>query len=159
MVAAFLSRFGLKSLKVGSPVLSVIEAAAQSDLRIQPGHLRPAERPQASDSSHGHRPWTGSQPMRTSRGSGIPSSGSVTISDSSFSKLSSKIYQGQPAPIVGSNEGLRHGREPVPGQGSVYLGRGTSNYEGPLRYSSKVNSGTYWTLTLLDIDPSLPQPR
>lgn len=149
MVDAFLSRFGLKSLKVGSPVLSILEAAGQSDLRSSQ-HTFDLLNAQSLDRATGialDRIGADEDLVRLTES---PASGTVTITDASFTKVSSKIYQGQPAPIVGSNRVYVTDASPFPATGSIYVGRGTGNYEGPLAYSSRVNNGTYWTLNLVD---------
>jgi uncharacterized phage protein gp47/JayE len=149
LVNAFLSRFGLKSLKVGSPVLSILEAAAQSDLRSSQD-IFDLLNAKSLDRA------TGTALDRIGRDEGLerfsesPATGVVTITDSSFVKISSKVYQGQPAPIVGSSTLFVADASSFPASGRVFVGRGTNNYEGPLNYSSKTDNGTYWTLTLSD---------
>lgn len=149
MTSAFLSRFGLKALKVGSPVLSIIEAAAQSDLRSSQDIftlLNSIDIEQA----------TGVALDRIGADEGLfrfgdsPSSGVVTIFDSSFTKISTKIYQGQPAPIVGSTTiYVTDASEFTAPSGAIYLGRGTANFEGPIAYSTAPTSvGTYWSIDL-----------
>jgi hypothetical protein len=77
-----------------------------------------------------------------------PASGFVTISDSSFVKISTKVFQGTPAPIIGTTSINVVNATGFASTGNVYIGRGTTNYEGPIPYSSVSNNGTYWTITL-----------
>lgn len=133
---------------VGSAILSILESAAQSDLR----------------SSQDIFDLLNSTSLESAQGEALikqgldedlrmlgqrPSSGYVTISDSSITKIASNIYQGGSAPIPGSVIVLVDDASAFPASGEIYLGRGTSNYEGPLAYSSVVFSGTYWTITLV----------
>jgi hypothetical protein len=67
-----------------------------------------------------------------------PASGPVTISDTSFNKISSKVFQGTPAPIVGSVKVNVTDASQLP-QLRQYLHRPrTNNYEGPIPYTSKL---------------------
>lgn len=147
MVDALLARLGLPALKVGSPALSIIEAAAQSDFRASQdifGLLNSMSLDRA----------TGQALKRIGDDEGViqigrtAATGTLTIGDSSFTKISSSVYQGGAAPIVGTTSLKVKDASLFPATGSIYIGRNTSNYEGPLAYSAKVNSGSYWTLTL-----------
>lgn len=147
MIDAFLSRFGLRALKIGSPVLSMLESAAQSQLRSSEDIFELLEASSLDQATGDALDRIGADedlPRFTQN----PASGPVTISDTSFSKISSKVFQGTAAPIVGSTKVNVTDGSQFPASGSVYIGRGTSNYEGPLAYTSKVNAGNYWTLNL-----------
>jgi hypothetical protein len=74
--------------------------------------------------------------------------GLVTIGDSTFTKKSTRIYQGGSSPIVGSVAIAVESTVSWPASGQVYLGRNTSNSEGPLAYSSITDNGSYFTLNL-----------
>lgn len=147
MVDALLARLGLPALKVGSPALSIIEAAAQSDFRASQdifGLLNSMSLDRA----------TGQALKRIGDDEGViqigrtAATGTLTIGDSSFTKISSSVYQGGAAPIVGTTTLKVKDATLFPATGSVYIGRNTANYEGPLAYSAKTNVGSYWTLTL-----------
>lgn len=147
MVDAFLSRYGLRSLKVGSPVLSILESVAQSQLRSSEDIFTLLEA-QSLDNAEGVALDRIGADESTPRITQTPSTGSVTITDTSFTKISSKIFQGTAAPIAGSTVINVLDASAWGSTGSIYLGRGTSNYEGPIAYTSKVNNGTYWTINL-----------
>lgn len=142
-----LSKLGLPSLRVGNPALSIIEAAAQSDLRSSQDIFN------LLNSTSLDRA-TGTALDRIGADEDIPriglkaSSGVVTISDTSFTKLQSNIFQGLPAPIIGAVIINVADALLFPASGSVYIGRGTTNYEGPIPYTSKTNNINYWTLNL-----------
>lgn len=147
MQDGFLSRFGLSGMKKGSAVLSILEAAAQSDVRnsqdifslLNAIALKRAKGP-ALD--------------RIGADEGVPrqlesrTTGSVSLGDSSITKVATRISQASPAPIAGSVAINVVDASSFPGAGAIYLGRGTSNYEGPLAYNGRTNNGTNWTLTL-----------
>lgn len=147
MIESLISRQGLTSLRAGSPLLSILEAAAQADLRSS-NDLFQLLNSISLDTS------TGLALLRIGQEEGVnqitetPATGTVTITDTSFDKIESRVYQGLPPPIVGSTSLNVADATLFPSTGSIYLGRGTSNYEGALVYSAKVNNSTHWTLTL-----------
>jgi uncharacterized phage protein gp47/JayE len=147
MIDAFLSRYGLKALKVGSPVLSIMESAAQSDLRSSQD-IFDLLNSNTLDRANGLALDRIGRDEGLVRKTERAASGLVTVGDSRYTKIASKVYQGQPAPIVGSVKLYVTDASSFPATGQLYVGRGTPNYEGPLSYTSKVNNGTYWTLTL-----------
>lgn len=147
MLDAFLSKTGLPSVRVGSPTLSFIEAGAQSDLRNSQDifNLLNAN---SLDRATGQALDRIGADEDVERIGESPASGFVTITDTSFDKLETKIFQGLPAPIVGSDKVYVADALDFPASGQIYIGRGTTNYEGPLNYTSKVNNTNYWTLNL-----------
>jgi len=76
------------------------------------------------------------------------STGRVTIKDSSFQKISTKIYAGASAPNLGSSVLKVSDASSFPASGSVYIGRGTNNIEGPIQYNSITPVGGYFELNL-----------
>lgn len=147
MIDAYLSKIPLKRLKVGSPVLSFLEATSQSDLRSSQDIFNLLKSSSLDNATKDALDRLGADEGLT-RITQSKSSGAVNIIDVSFTKISTRVYQGTAAPIVGSALINVVDASSFPASGSVYIGRNTSNYEGPLSYTSKVNNGTYWTLTL-----------
>lgn len=147
MLDAFLSRYGLRNIKAGSPILSIFESAAQSDLRNSQDIFEILNSI-SLDRAEGQALDRIGLDEDTPRFVETPASGYVTIGDESFTKISSKVFQGKPAPIVGTTSLYVADASSFTSTGSIYIGRGTSNYEGPIAYSAKINNGTYWTLTL-----------
>ena len=145
---SLLSHLGIPSIQIGSPILSIIEAAAQSDLRNSQDIFANLNA-QSLDRADGQaldRIGADEDLLRIGESS---ASGLVTITDSSFVKAQTSLFQGQPAPIVGSSKLYVADASSFASDGSVYVGRGTTNYEGPLTYvGAPVNSGSYWTLNL-----------
>ncbi len=146
-IDAFLSHQGIKNLRVGSPILSILEAAAQSDTRSSQDIFQLLASIEI-DRAFGLALKRIGDSEKVPQQQESPASGTVTVSDSSFTKKSSKLFQGSPAPIAGSVAVDVIDALDWPASGSVYLGRGTPNYEGPLAYSSKTDAGTHWTLNL-----------
>jgi type VI secretion system secreted protein VgrG len=76
-------------------------------------------------------------------------SGLVNVYDTSFTKISTNVYSGTPAPNVGSTVINVSNAGAFPASGAVYLGRGTPDVEGPISYATPpVQLGSYWTITL-----------
>lgn len=147
MVDAVLARLGLPSLKVGSPTLSIIEASAQSDLRSSQDIFNLLNSLSLDRASGQALDRLGADEQVPRIGE-TPSSGRLSIGDSSFAKLATRIYQGGASPIVGTTALPVEDAAAFPATGSVYIGRGTTNLEGPLAYTAKTNLGSFWTLTL-----------
>jgi uncharacterized phage protein gp47/JayE len=147
MLDALLSKLGFPSVRVGSGTLSIIEAAAQSDLRSSQDIFNLLNST-SLDRATGQALDRLGNDEDAPRYAQSPASGAVTISDTSFTKVSTKIFQGRPPPIVGSAVLYVTDALLFPASGSVYVGRGTNNYEGPLAYTSKTNNINYWTLNL-----------
>lgn len=147
MLDALLSRLGLPTLQVGNPMLSILEAAAQSDLRSSQDIFNLLEAIRL-DLATGDALRAIGESERVQIQEQKAATGFVTISDSTFTKLASSVFQGQPAPIVGSTVLYVADALNWPSTGSLYIGRGTTNYEGPLTYTAVVSSGGYWTITL-----------
>lgn len=144
------SRLGIKKLRPGGILLTMLEASSQSDFRRSADVFRGLEEVNLDAQEGEALDRIGNDedcPRRRKRAA----SGFVTISDTAFTKKSSTIYHGKGAPIVGSTTVyVTKGDtfDTAPSTGDVYLGRGTQNYEGPLAYSAKVDVSSYWQLTV-----------
>lgn len=147
MLDSYTSRTGIRRAKVGNPQLSAMEAAARSDVRQSQDVFNGLASNNLDNSE-------GTALDRIGNAEQVPrlllrkSTGSVTVTDTSFSKKSTKVYQGLGAPIVGSVALNVADTTSWPGSGSVYVGRNTPNVEGPLSYSSITSHGSYSTLNL-----------
>jgi hypothetical protein len=147
MIDAFLSRYGIRGMYTGSPVLAMMESAAQSDLRSSQD-IFDLLRSQSLELATGVALDRLGLDENRARLTESASSGTVTIGDSSFTKVSTKVYGGKPPPITGATTVYVADASGFDASGEVYLGRGTNNYEGPLAYSAKTDLGSYWSLTL-----------
>jgi len=146
---AFLARQGLPSLQVGSPVLSIFEAAAQSDFRSSQdffGLLNSLSLDLATGTAL-DRIAADEGTARIPEG---PSTGTGTVSDPGFTKIQTRVYQGGSAPVIGTTALVVEDGSLFTPTGSLYIGRGTTNYEGPIAYTA-VTAGpgnSYYTITL-----------
>lgn len=147
LVDAFLAAQGISNIRVGSPILSILEATAQSDLRSSQDIFELLNSI-SLDLAEGLALERIGNDENITKIQASAATGTVTISDISFTKISSKLSAATPAPIVGSVVINVVDASLWPASGQLYIGRGTPNYEGPLSYTSKVDVGTHWTLNL-----------
>lgn len=147
MVAAFLARYPIHDLKIGSPILSILEASAQSDLRNTADIFKFLASVNL-DSAEGTALDKILADEGTQRIGASPSSGLVTIGDSRFTKKSTTVYHATPAPLVGTTTVNVTNASGWATTGFLYIGRGTDNYEGPIAFNNIVYNGTYYVITL-----------
>jgi hypothetical protein len=140
LLGTFSARSGIQTLKVGGSILTALEAAAQSDLRNTQDVFNVLDLEDFSR-LRGSALDFKAQSEGLERLSATPSSGSIDILDTGFSKISSKIYSGIVPPTAGSIIVFVADYDSFPSSGSVYIGRGTVNNEGPLAYTKSVISG------------------
>ncbi len=147
MLRAYLSKTGINDLNTGSAVTAFFEAVALSVARSS-GDVFQLLRDLSVDRAEGDALRNIAKDEGLQDLPARVASGQVTITDTSFSKISTKIYAGANAPNIGSTTILVSDASSFTATGSVYLGRGTPNVEGPLPYSAKTPVGSYWQLTL-----------
>jgi hypothetical protein len=147
MLTTFSANFGLPQLKVGSPILRILQSAAQSVFRSTNNVFTLLRNNDINQT-------TGQALINAAAKEGLtpipetPATGAIRVTDTTFSKISTKIYPGTPSPVVGTTVIFVIDASTFPGSGSLYLGRDTTNYEGPIAYTSTANLGTYWSITL-----------
>ena len=151
LLDSFLSRTGLSKIRPGSPLLSIMMAAAQSDLRSSKDTFDLLNS-NSLDRATGLALDRLGADENCPRLSESPSSGSVTVGDSSITRVATTVYQGRPAPIVGASVVYVADASAFDTSGSIYVGRGTLNVEGPLAYTSITPTpptpGTYYAINL-----------
>jgi hypothetical protein len=147
LIDGFRSKQGVRALRVGGGILSTLEAAARGDLRSSQDIFNLLNSI-ALDKATGLALDRIGADESTPRLQQAPATGTASIGDSSFTKISTTLFQGLASPIVGTTSLNIADGSGFPNTGAVYLGRGTPNYEGPISYSSVSNAGTHWVLTL-----------
>lgn len=147
MLRGLQSRTGLSDLNTGSVVLSILEAASEADFLITSDIFAALDSIDINRAEKTSLELLANQEGLTK----IPasrSSGGVTIADTSFTKLSTNLYAAKPAPIIGSTILYVNDASTWATSGSLYIGRGTINVEGPLPYTSIAAVGVYSAITL-----------
>ena len=147
-VNTLLTKLGLSGLTVGGPLLSVMETVATGQARTN-ADLFAMLASQDLDNCTGTALINrGADEGLTPINATYAQQNNLVITDTSFTPITSSVYQGAPAPIAGSSAVVILTNTSFPSTGAIYIGRGTLNYEGPLNYSSITNSGAYSTINL-----------
>lgn len=82
------------------------------------------------------------------RNTAAKASGFITVSDSNITKRSTTLYPVKPAPIAGTSVIFVNNASEWSPSGTLYIGRGTPNFEGPINYTSIVDNGAFYTINL-----------
>ncbi len=147
MIRSLQSRIGLSDDTIGSVTLNLLETAAQSDFLVNSNILAALDSISIDRATGTILDNIGfSESLR--RVPASKASGPVTISDTSFTKISTQIYPNRPPPISGATIIYINDGSSFPAAGQVYIGRGTAQIEGPLTYSAIAQVGAYYQLTL-----------
>ena len=142
MIATFVARYGISSLQVGGPILTFLEANSQSQTRNTQDILAALTARNLDAVEGAALDLIGEEEGRQGRRiTATPSFGYVTVSDSSFSKQWSPLYQGATPPVLGTlslsvSDAASFYTHGGTNAGSLYVGRGTPNEEGPLSYTA-----------------------
>jgi len=147
MLATYTSKIGVNDLNVGSAVTLFFETMAQAVYRAS-GDTFSILRDFSVDRAEGEALKRIAKEERVFPEPARIATGKVTITDTSFDKISTKIYAGTPPPNIGSTEVYASDASEFPATGSIYIGRGTSNIEGSIAYSSITNVGGFYIFNL-----------
>jgi hypothetical protein len=147
MSDTFLSRSALPEIKIASPVDALFTAWAQSGARSTQGSFAALAARTLAAAKGADLDAIG-ELRGIRRQKDTAASGSVTVTDQTFVKVATSLYQGSPAPVVGSTTIEVSDASSFAATGSVYIGRGTKNYEGPIAYTAKTDLGGRWSLSL-----------
>ena len=147
MLSTYMAKIGVNDLNVGSAVTSFFEAMAQAVYRSS-GDTFSILRDFSVDRAEGEALQRLAEEERVVPQPARVATGKITITDTSFSKISSKIYAGGTPPNVGSTIIQVSDASEFTTSGSLYIGRGTPNIEGPIAYSGVVQIGSFWEITL-----------
>lgn len=148
MLSSYAASIGINDFNTGSINLSFFEVVALTTARasgdlLQVLNLFSVDRA-TGDALQRLALEYGVNPAKAQAASGL-----VNILDTSFTKISTAVYSGTPAPNIGSTVISVSDASLFPASGSVYIGRGTPDIEGPLPYATPpVQTGSFWTITL-----------
>jgi len=148
MVSTYQSKIGINDYNTGSAVSSFFEAIAQHIYLAQASNFS-ILRDFNLDRASGEALKKIATEERVFPLPARVSTGRVKVSDSSFTKRVTKIYAGASAPNQGSSVLKVSDASLFPATGSVYVGRGTNNIEGPLAYSSITPVGGFYEINLV----------
>jgi uncharacterized phage protein gp47/JayE len=148
MYAAYQSRIGINDINVGSAVSSFFEVVAQKIYLANASNFS-ILRDYNLDRASGEALKRIAAEDRVFPLPARVATGRVNITDSSFTKKSTKVYAGAAAPNVGSTVIKVSDASGWPNSGAIYIGRGTNNIEGPISYSSITQLGGFYQITLV----------
>jgi hypothetical protein len=147
MIRAVLPNTPLNDINAGSVLLTLLEAAASSDFDNSAAILNVLELLSLNntrDSDLDNRAADYGLKRYTAQNA----SGHVTITDSTFTKRSTSLYSIKLPPIAGSTVLYVNNAEDWASTGSLYIGRGTTSFEGPIAYSSIENHSSFYKIIL-----------
>jgi uncharacterized phage protein gp47/JayE len=147
MLASYADKTGVNDFNVGSSVTSFFEVVALVAARSG-GDIFQVVRDLSVDRAEGDALRRIATDENLAELPARVASGEVTVSDTSFTKISTKIYAGAKSPNIGSTIILLSDASSFPTTGQVYIGRGTPNIEGPINYTSIAAVGGYYQMTL-----------
>jgi uncharacterized phage protein gp47/JayE len=148
MAAKMASETPITDFNPGSVVLTLLETAAQEDFQQYVQMVQLIENFNL-DTTSGTDLDDRAAEYGLTRLEALPHSGFITISDLRFNKIASGVYAGLPGPTSSSLTINVDDASSFTSTGSIYIGRGTSNSEGPIAYSiAPVDNGSFWTITL-----------
>lgn len=146
-LSTYQSKIGVTDLNPGSAVVSFFESNAQMVYRVT-GDVFQILRDYSIDRATGDSLKRLAQEDNVILKPAKAATSYVTIKDSNFEKVATKIYAGAKAPNAGSSTIFAGDVTGFPSSGSVYIGRGTTNVEGPVAYTSITSVGSYYQLNL-----------
>lgn len=147
MIRKILPNTPLNDINNGSVLLTLLEAAATSDFDNNSAVLSLLEL-LSIDALRNNDLDARAADYGISRIAAQKSTGYVSVKDSTISKRSTGLYSVKPAPIAGSTVIYVNDASLWNPTGNLYIGRGTQSFEGPIAYTSIVNNGSFFTVTL-----------
>jgi uncharacterized phage protein gp47/JayE len=147
MLTEYVGLTGINDLNTGSAMTQFFDVVARSVARTS-GDIFQILRDFSVERATGEALNRIGREDRVLRNTAQVASGKVKITDTSFQKISTKIYSGSPSPNIGSTVIRVSDASTFPTSGKIYIGRGTPNIEGPINYSATAQVGAYWEITL-----------
>jgi uncharacterized phage protein gp47/JayE len=147
MVRKIIADTPLNDVNTGSTLLTLLEAAAQVDFENNASILSVLELLNV-DAIRNNDLDARAADFGIARIPSQKATGFVNISDSNITKRSTGLYQVKPAPIAGSTQIFVNNALEWSPTGTLFIGRGTANFEGPISYTSIVNNGSFFTISL-----------
>ena len=156
MIRKLMAVTGVNDLNKGSVLMTLLEASAQEDFS-QYGALIEVLDNYSLDNTSGADLDKRAAEYNLTRLAATRASGFITISDSTMSKVSTGIYIGASPPIAGDNVIKVDDASDITFPGSIYIGRSTPNFEGPIALKNPtlvpggqnpIDNGSYWEIHL-----------
>lgn len=147
MVRKIVAETPLSDVNPGSVFLSLLEACASGDYENNVAILNVLELLNV-DSTRNTDLDNKAGDLGLTRFAAVASSGSVSFYNTNITKQSTNLYSLKPAPISGQTVLFVNDTTDWATSGTVYIGRGTNSFEGPIAYTSITNFTTYSQINL-----------
>jgi len=131
----------------GSVLMNLLEGIAGNDFENSVAILNALELLNIDTISNNDLDAAASN-LGLSRKPAATASGNITISDSTISKRSTSLFSVKAAPIAGATQLFVNDASTWSATGTLFIGRGTDNFEGPIAYTSIIDNGTFFTINL-----------
>lgn len=148
MLNVFTSRYGIPRLKVGGPLLTQFESVAQSQMRCTQDIWNLLDLSDFNRLEGSALDFRVAEEGIAPRFGARPTTGRVNFTDPRFNRIATRIYSGSAPPSAGAVVITVADASGFPGTGSLYIGRGTVNAEGPLAYTSITPVGQAYQIAL-----------
>jgi len=147
MVRKIMSETPVNDINTGSVLLSLLEACASNDFENNAAILNVLELLNV-DAIKNNDLDAKAADYGLTRRIAIKASGQVTINNSNITKRSTSLYVIKPAPISGQTALYVTNTTGWASSGTLYIGRGTESFEGPISYTSIEVYPTYSKINL-----------
>jgi uncharacterized phage protein gp47/JayE len=147
MIRKIVAETPLNDVSAGSVLLSLLEACASNDFENNVSILNVLELLNI-DAVKNNDLDARAADFGLRRRSAIKASGQVKIVNSNITKQSTGLYVIKPAPIAGQNVIYVNSTAGWASSGTLYIGRGTESFEGPIAYTSITVFPTYSQISL-----------
>lgn len=148
MIRKIIAETPLNDVNTGSVLLTLLEACASQDFENNVAILNVLEL-LSVDALRNNDLDAKAAEYGLSRNAAIRSSGQITISNSAITKRSTGLYVVKPAPIAGQSVlYVNNTTGWSTGGGTLFIGRGTESFEGPISYTSITVYPTYSQINL-----------
>lgn len=147
MIRTIIANTPLNDVSQGSVLLTLLEAAAANDFENNAAilsllNLLNLDTVSSSDLDNRAADYG------LTRLAATKASGNITVYNTNITKQSTNLYVIKPAPIAGQTVIYVNNTTGWAATGSVYIGRGTSSFEGPISYTSIQVFPTYSQINL-----------
>lgn len=147
MIRKIIAETSVNDINVGSTLLSLLEAAASNDYENNVAILNVLELLNI-DAVKNNDLDARAADYGLSRNAAIRASGPVTLYNNNITKRSTGLYVIKPAPIAGQTVLYVNNTDGWSATGTLYIGRGTESFEGPISYTAITEFPTYSAITL-----------
>jgi uncharacterized phage protein gp47/JayE len=147
MVRKIIAETPLSDVNPGSVFLSLLEACASQDFDNNVAILSILELLNV-DAIRNNDLDNKAADLGLERKAAVAATGTVRIKNTNIVKQSTSLYSLKPAPISGQTVLFVNNTSGWTASGSLYIGRGTNSFEGPIVYTSITTYPTYSEITL-----------